>query len=103
MLIASSIQAVGRRAITSAADLTAQVGAGNMGRYFWGVRFHFRNGFESIFEAKHDCRQTGHVMICRWLVVWNIFCPYIGKYWEQSSQLTFIFSRGVETSTTNQV
>ena len=34
-----------------------------------------------------------------WLVVWNMFyCPI---YWESSSQLTFIFFRGVET--TNQI
>ena len=33
-----------------------------------------------------------------WLVVWNIFCFPI--YWEYSSQLTFIFFRGVQT--TNQ-
>ena len=33
-----------------------------------------------------------------WLVVWNIF--YFPIYWEESSQLTFIFFRGVQT--TNQ-
>ena len=33
-----------------------------------------------------------------WLVVWNMF--YFSIYWEQPSQLTFIFFRGVET--TNQ-
>ena len=33
-----------------------------------------------------------------WLVVWNIF---FAIYWEQSSQLTFIFFRGGET--TNQM
>ena len=36
--------------------------------------------------------------ICSWLVVWNIF--YFPIYWETSSQLTFIFFRGVQT--TNQ-
>ena len=34
-----------------------------------------------------------------WLVVWNNF--YFSIYWEESSQLTFIFFRGVET--TNQL
>ena len=33
-----------------------------------------------------------------WLVVWNLFCFSI--YWEESSQLTFIFFGGVQT--TNQ-
>ena len=31
-----------------------------------------------------------------WLVVWNMF--YFSIYWEQSSQLTFIFLRGVEAT-----
>ena len=35
----------------------------------------------------------GPVVIHDWLVVWNIF--YFSIYWEQSSQLTFIFFRGV--------
>ena len=34
-----------------------------------------------------------------WLVVWNI--SYFSIHWEESSQLTFIFFRGVET--TNQI
>ena len=34
-----------------------------------------------------------------WLVVWNIF--YFPIYWESSSQLTFIFFRGVETTKTS--
>ena len=43
-------------------------------------------------------------MICRWLVVWNIFCPYIGKKLGTIIPTDeLIFSRGVETSTTNQV
>ena len=35
-----------------------------------------------------------------WLLVWTIF--YFPIYWEESSQLTFIFFRGVG-STTNQI
>ena len=34
-----------------------------------------------------------HQIIYIWLVVWNIF--YFSIYWEDSSQLTFIFFRGV--------
>ena len=39
------------------------------------------------------------IMEYSWLVVWNIF--YFSIYWEWSSQLTFIFFRGIET--TNQI
>ena len=40
-----------------------------------------------------------YIYIYVWLVVWNIF--YFSIYWEEESQLTFIFFRGVET--TNRV
>ena len=39
------------------------------------------------------------IYIYNWLVVWNIF--YFSIYWEESSHLTFIFFRGVQT--TNQI
>jgi hypothetical protein len=35
------------------------------------------------------------------MVVWNHGILWISRYWEESSQLTFIFFRGVET--TNQI
>jgi len=42
---------------------------------------------------------TGVYRPIYWLVVGNMF--YFSIYWEESSQLTFIFFRGVET--TNQI
>ena len=42
-----------------------------------------------------------YISIISWLVVWNIF--YFSMYWEESSQLTCIFFRGLKPSTSNYI
>ena len=68
------------------------------------------NGYVSLPEGIeiliwHWCGEMAHWVTQRcyrsWLVVWNIF--YFPIYWEQSSQLTFIFFRGVAQPPTRKV
>ena len=71
---------------------------GNSADFRW---FHCWSVSWYIQYIRISSRATSNVRskhLSCWLVVWNIF--YFSVYWEESSQLTFIFFGGIET--TNQ-
>ena len=64
------------------------------------VLFFLRTSMGKVSMEKHrgiqleNMENYGKLWKNNWLLVWNIF--YFSIYWEQSSQLTFIFFRGVD-------
>ena len=69
----------------------------NSAAYWFGARLSCAVAIEC--HSSTDVGDMTRQYMTHWLVLWNMF--YFPVYWEESSQLTFIFFRGV--GTTNQL
>ena len=69
----------------------------NLKRFFCFKKMASTTETGDKFRTPHILRHIRK----NWLVVWNIF--YFPIYWEESSQLTFIFFRGVAQPPTSKV